>query len=168
VGLPGAACDVPAGLTALRIKAVDGWVRAQRDAASAADPDADAGGMQPVRGPTLRLHSRLARLCLLLWDAAVALEWAGGGAAVGLLRLNVQAAAVALDARLAAEVAARGRVLAACDAADAAWQQFPVTSAGAALPRLQARLGRRCRARLRGRPVCLLLQVAAHVQRRFL
>jgi len=141
VGLPGAACDVPAGLTALRIKAVDGWVRAQRDAASAADPDADAGGMQPVRGPTLRLHGRLARLCLLLWDVAVALEWAGGGAPVGLVRLNVQAAAVALDARLAAEVAARGRLLGACDAADAAWQQFPVTSGGAALPRLQARPG---------------------------
>ena len=74
-----------------------------------------------TEGLTFGLHADLERVCLVLWGVCAGLQCLDAGAAAGLRELNVQAQAVDMDSRLAAEVAQRGRVLGRCDVLDREW-----------------------------------------------
>ena len=104
---------VPASLRALRIKGVCREYFCGRGCCCAPS--------QRAQDLAFGLHAGLERLCLVLWGARVSLRCLDAGAPAGLRALNVQARGVDMDARLAAEVAHRGRVLDCCDVIDNAW-----------------------------------------------
>ena len=107
---------VPATLRALRIKAVCNCVKCSEERRKCVCPPSER-----TKDLTFGLHGRLERLCLVLWHVRVGLQCLDVNAPMGLQELNVQARVVHMDARLAAQVAQRGRRLACCDAVDERW-----------------------------------------------
>ena len=104
---------VPAGLRALRIKAVCNYMECSEERRKCICPPSER-----TKDLTFGLHGGLERLCLVLWHVRVGLQCLDANAPMGLRELNVQARVVHMDARLAAQVAQRGRRLACCDAVD--------------------------------------------------
>ena len=111
---------VPSSLRALRIKAVCNYVECSEARRKCICPPSER-----TKDLTFGLHGGLERLCLVLWHARVGLQCLDANAPMRLRDLNVQARVVHMDARLAAQVAQRGRRLACCDAVDERWRQKP-------------------------------------------
>ena len=124
--LPSEQADVvvPASLRALRVKAVCRKLVCRRGCWCPRS--------QQRSVLTFGLHAGLERLCLVLWESCVDLQYLDAGAPTGMRELVVQARVVEMDSHLAAEVAQRGRMLERCDVVDEKWG-----SGGSVVPDVQ-------------------------------